>query len=144
MIAGSRWFEDNTPSPYIIQLQEMAKKNDRQSYFRRVHSPSSSAAILCHGGRIYYDPAAFVTPVVKLLTNPALAATLGSNGRKRVEEYFNWQRVGNDFIALYDKTLSPGNSAVTGDGDGRSQVLGFSAGDNLGHSFGAGQSLPQI
>ncbi len=53
-------------------------------------------------------PAAYAAPIIKLLKSPTLAATLGRNGRKKAEDYFNWRRVGDDFVSFYDKVLQRG------------------------------------
>jgi len=47
------------------------------------------------------DPHSFVIPLLKLLNNPDLAGSFGRNGRRAVEEYFNWSRAGSQLAELY-------------------------------------------
>jgi len=52
-----------------------------------------------------HDPAAFAKPMLDLLTHPEMARTLGINGRKKAEDYFNWPRAGSEMLRLYEKLL---------------------------------------
>ncbi len=59
-----------------------------------------------HG--LYCDPNSpqnIAEQALKILTNPDLAKKYGKNGRKRVEEYFTWDKVAADTIALYETLL---------------------------------------
>lgn len=49
------------------------------------------------------DPDSFVKPILKLLREPETARRLGVNGRKKVKEYFNWQRAGLQLTSLYEE-----------------------------------------
>lgn len=46
------------------------------------------------------DPAAVATGVVGLLSDVAWRRRLGAAGRRAVESYFNWDRVGRDLMAI--------------------------------------------
>ena len=59
-----------------------------------------------HG--LYCDPNSpqnLAEQAIKLLTNDDLARKYGENGRKRVEEYFTWDKIAADTIALYETLL---------------------------------------
>lgn len=51
-------------------------------------------------------PQSFVRHILTILKNPELARSLGQNGRKTVEKYFNWPRAGRELINLYEELLS--------------------------------------
>ncbi|MHB9093771.1 MAG: glycosyltransferase family 4 protein [Eubacteriales bacterium] len=51
------------------------------------------------------SPEAFVRALLKLLKNPGLAKSFGISGRKTVEEYFNWQRAGQELSNMYETLL---------------------------------------
>ena len=46
------------------------------------------------------DPAAVAAGIVRLLDDEGLRARLGAGGRRAVETYYNWDRVGRDFIRI--------------------------------------------
>ena len=52
------------------------------------------------------NPQSFVGPILTILKNPELARSLGQNGRKTVEKYFNWPRAGRELINFYEGLLS--------------------------------------
>ncbi len=59
-----------------------------------------------HG--LYCDPNKpqnIAEQALKILSNPDVAKKYGKNGRKRVEEYFTWDKVSADTIALYETLL---------------------------------------
>lgn len=59
-----------------------------------------------HG--LYCDPNSpqnIAEQALKILGSPDLAKKYGKNGRKRVEEYFTWDKVAADTIALYETLL---------------------------------------
>lgn len=51
------------------------------------------------------DHRSFVKPIVRLLRDPDLATAFGRNGRKMVEDYFNWPRAGRQLTELYKEML---------------------------------------
>ena len=51
------------------------------------------------------DPETFSTAVVQLLTDPSLRQKIGENGRKRVEQDYDWRRIGRKLISVYESVL---------------------------------------
>lgn len=51
------------------------------------------------------DPAALASGIKRLLLNPELAADLGRAGRRRMEQYFSWQKAAEGTLAIYRRTL---------------------------------------
>lgn len=51
------------------------------------------------------NPQNIAEQATKLLMNPDIARKYGKNGRKRVEEYFTWDKVAADTVALYETLL---------------------------------------
>lgn len=49
----------------------------------------------------YKEPIEFVKAIVKLLENPDLAEKMGTNGRRNVEETYNFDRVALDLDSIY-------------------------------------------
>ncbi|MFC5458989.1 glycosyltransferase family 4 protein [Massilia niabensis] len=48
------------------------------------------------------DPAAIAAAIDHLVLHPALAARMGENGRRAVEQQYNWARESKKLIAFYD------------------------------------------
>jgi glycosyltransferase involved in cell wall biosynthesis len=51
------------------------------------------------------DYAAYADAIIRLLADPALRRRMGAEGRKRVEEEFNWARESQKLIGLYSEVL---------------------------------------
>ncbi|PKM81674.1 MAG: hypothetical protein CVU89_07930 [Firmicutes bacterium HGW-Firmicutes-14] len=51
------------------------------------------------------NPGAFRDAVLRLLEDRDLAESMGKAGRKRCEEYFNWERAGRELCDLYRELL---------------------------------------
>jgi glycosyltransferase involved in cell wall biosynthesis len=51
------------------------------------------------------DPGDIATYVIDILKRPDLAATMGRNGRSRVEEYFTWDRASEKTLAAYQELV---------------------------------------
>jgi glycosyltransferase involved in cell wall biosynthesis len=51
------------------------------------------------------DAGQIATAVNSLLANPELAAAMGKNGRKRVEEYFSWESIAQQTSEMYSELL---------------------------------------
>ena len=51
------------------------------------------------------NPQNIADQALKLLTNPDTIKRYGKNGRKRVEEYFTWDKIAADTISLYETLL---------------------------------------
>jgi glycosyltransferase involved in cell wall biosynthesis len=56
----------------------------------------------------YGSVAELVTALQELLSNPDLTKMLGANGRRAVQESYNWTREGTKLIDLYARTLENG------------------------------------
>ncbi len=52
------------------------------------------------------EPSHFAEAVTQLLTDPALRKKIGQNGRKRVEQDYDWQSIGQKLIDVYELILS--------------------------------------
>jgi len=52
------------------------------------------------------DPQAIARAIEFLITHPEEAREMGENGRRAVEEKYNWEHEGEKLLALYDKLLS--------------------------------------
>ena len=52
------------------------------------------------------DPAAIAKAIDYLVTNPAEAQRMGTNGRKAVNERYNWGIEVQKLFAFYERTLS--------------------------------------
>lgn len=51
-------------------------------------------------------PAAFAEEVVRLLTIPSLRREIGENGRKRVEQDYDWKNIGEKLVGIYQSVVS--------------------------------------
>jgi len=51
------------------------------------------------------NPQNIAEQALKMLMNEEMAKRFGENGRRRVEEYFTWDKVARDTIALYETLL---------------------------------------
>ena len=64
-----------------------------------------------------FDPNAIAKAIELLLTDSALAEDMGRNGRKAVEERFNWSSEERTLLSFYSSLLSraerPAPNAVT-------------------------------
>lgn len=54
-----------------------------------------------------HDIEALARNLEVLLTNPALAKTLGTGGREKVEQEFNLEKLGQDLRSLYSQLMKP-------------------------------------
>jgi glycogen(starch) synthase len=52
-----------------------------------------------------YDPGDIAAYVIDILKRPDLAATMGKNGRKRVEEHFTWDIASEKTLAVYQELV---------------------------------------
>jgi glycosyltransferase involved in cell wall biosynthesis len=52
------------------------------------------------------DPQAIAAAIEYLIAHPDKARRMGENGRRAVEEKYNWERESEKLLALYDKLLS--------------------------------------
>lgn len=52
------------------------------------------------------DPTNFAHAVIQLLTDPALRKKIGENGRKRVEQDYDWRNIGNQLLTVYESVNS--------------------------------------
>jgi sugar transferase (PEP-CTERM/EpsH1 system associated) len=64
------------------------------------------------------DPAAFVTAVLRLLDDAALAARLGQAGRELAEARYSWRSVADDVDALYRRLAHHAEAAPAGEAAG--------------------------
>jgi len=58
---------------------------------------------------VYVRPnneAEFAKAVVELMGQPELRAKMGAHGRQRVEEQLQWNKVGRNLLAAYEKLLA--------------------------------------
>ncbi|MFQ6075554.1 MAG: glycosyltransferase family 4 protein [Candidatus Bathyarchaeia archaeon] len=53
-----------------------------------------------------YDPPDIAWGIINALANPATARRLGENGRKRVLEYYTWERAAENTIRVYEEVLA--------------------------------------
>jgi glycosyltransferase involved in cell wall biosynthesis len=53
-----------------------------------------------------YNPADIAEYLIKLLADKTLRVKLGHNARKRVEEVFNWPKIAEDTIRVYNEVVS--------------------------------------
>jgi glycosyltransferase involved in cell wall biosynthesis len=53
------------------------------------------------------DPKAIAQAIEYLLTHPEEARQMGENGRRAVEEKYNWEREKEKFLKLYEELLKP-------------------------------------
>ena len=56
--------------------------------------------------KAYRSPEALADAVTGLLDNPQRARQFGENGRRLVEDYFNWERAGRDAESIYRAVLA--------------------------------------
>ncbi len=52
------------------------------------------------------DPEDLARQIVRVLTSPSLAAELGFNARRRIEEHYSMDRCASDVMNLYDEVLA--------------------------------------
>ena len=52
------------------------------------------------------EPVAFAEEVVHLLTIPSLRREIGENGRKRVEQDYDWRNIGEKLVGIYQSVVS--------------------------------------
>ncbi len=52
------------------------------------------------------EPNHFAEVVIRLLTDPALRKKIGQNGRRRVEQDYDWQNIGKKLLTVYESILS--------------------------------------
>jgi glycosyltransferase involved in cell wall biosynthesis len=52
-----------------------------------------------------HDPGDIAAYVIDILKRPDLAATMGRNGRNRVEEYFTWDSASEKTLAVYQELV---------------------------------------
>lgn len=52
------------------------------------------------------EPAVFAEEVIRLLTIPALRKDIGQNGRKRVEQDYDWRNIGEKLVRIYESVVS--------------------------------------
>lgn len=52
------------------------------------------------------NPKQLAEGINRLLRNPIMAQQYGKNGRRRVEEYFSWERIARQTKALYERILT--------------------------------------
>jgi glycosyltransferase involved in cell wall biosynthesis len=60
------------------------------------------------------DPAAIAAAIDRLAEDPALASRLGHNGRRAVEERYNWEIEERRFLEFYERLLAGGRTSGTG------------------------------
>lgn len=51
------------------------------------------------------EPTAFAEEVVHLLTIPSLRKEIGENGRKRVEQDYDWRNIGEKLVGIYESVV---------------------------------------
>jgi glycosyltransferase involved in cell wall biosynthesis len=51
------------------------------------------------------DYGGYADSIIKLLDNPALRQKMGNEGRRRVEQEYNWEKESQKLLALYDELL---------------------------------------
>jgi glycosyltransferase involved in cell wall biosynthesis len=66
-------------------------------------------------------PEALAAAVLRLLSDPKLAARLADRGRRRVRETFTWKRAQKRLLKLYERLLAAGD---TGTGSSRPRAAG--------------------
>lgn len=52
------------------------------------------------------DYNAYADAIIQLLDNPSLCAQMGAEGRRRVEQEYNWEKESRKLLALYEELLS--------------------------------------
>ena len=57
------------------------------------------------------EPEAFAGLVVRLLRDPALRGRIATNGRRLVEEHYDWQAIGRRFVQLVESAVEEKHSA---------------------------------
>ena len=51
------------------------------------------------------DPRDIAEKIMFLLDNPSIAERMGKNGRRAVQEKYNWEIEGKKLVAVYNKLL---------------------------------------
>ena len=52
------------------------------------------------------EPIQFAEVVIQLLTDPALRKKIGENGRKRVEQDYDWRNIGRKLLTVYESIVN--------------------------------------
>ena len=52
------------------------------------------------------EPTSFAEEVVRLLTIPSLRKEIGENGRKRVEQDYDWRNIGEKLVGIYESVVN--------------------------------------
>ena len=52
------------------------------------------------------EPNLFAEAVIQLLTDPTLCKRIGQNGRKRVEQDYDWRNIGKKLLEVYEEILN--------------------------------------
>lgn len=52
------------------------------------------------------EPNDFAAAVIQLLTDPTLRKKIGQNGRKRVEQDYDWQNIGKKLLSVYESIVN--------------------------------------